>query len=346
MSGAERLELPLYVRELMLGAIAGGALEEVSGLWRMPRRPPISATQVGIARFTGDGDGVARALARCEDALKGTELLPSQLPYVVRARAWAADAQGDRPGAQRLFLDAAASLSDVPITAARLQYEGLRCGARPREVANALSDLRDRCDARLVAAYADHAAALADRSGPALLEAADEFERSARSGTAPRRRPRPRRRSCRVAPLPRDAEARDQRPPRAVSDGPPELVAADPGRVGAGALIDSVLVPTEARAPPVDRFDAGSPVTTRLARFASASRASSRLTTTQQRDRRRGARRRDDRGPGSPRALCATTAGPAGAGPAVRYGVRVSRAGSRCGWGSGSSTAGASAGRI
>ncbi len=135
------------------------------------------AHEVGIARFTGDGDGASRALARCEEALKGEDPLPSQLPYVVRARAWASDAQGDRVGAQRLLLDAAASLSDVPTSAALLQYEALRCGARPRAVAAALSDLRDRCDARLVAAYADHAAALAARSGPALLEVADEFAR-------------------------------------------------------------------------------------------------------------------------------------------------------------------------
>ena len=135
------------------------------------------AYEVGIARFTGDIDGVARALARCEDALKGADPLPSQLPTVVRARAWAADTQGDKPRAQQLLLDAAASLSEVPISAGLLQYEALRCGARPHEVAAALSDLRSRCDARLVAAYADHAAALAARSGPALLEIANEFAR-------------------------------------------------------------------------------------------------------------------------------------------------------------------------
>ncbi len=135
------------------------------------------AYQTGIARFTGDIDGVARALARCEEALKGADPLPSQLPTVVRARAWAADAQGDRARAQRLLVDAAASLSDVPVSAAQLEYEALRCGARSREVAAALSDLRERCDARLVAAYADHAAALAARSGPMLLEVAEEFAR-------------------------------------------------------------------------------------------------------------------------------------------------------------------------
>ncbi|MGO9902504.1 MAG: response regulator transcription factor, partial [Solirubrobacteraceae bacterium] len=85
--------------------------------------------------------------------------------------------QGDGARAQQLLVDAAASLSDVPVSAAQLEYEALRCGARPREVTAALSDLRNRCDARLVAAYADHAAALAARSGPALLEVAEEFAR-------------------------------------------------------------------------------------------------------------------------------------------------------------------------
>ena len=46
---------PLYVRELMLGALAGGALEEVSGLWRMPKRPPLSASLIEAisARLAG-----------------------------------------------------------------------------------------------------------------------------------------------------------------------------------------------------------------------------------------------------------------------------------------------------
>jgi DNA-binding NarL/FixJ family response regulator len=34
----------LYVRELVLGALDGGALTQVRELWRLPRRPPVSAT--------------------------------------------------------------------------------------------------------------------------------------------------------------------------------------------------------------------------------------------------------------------------------------------------------------
>jgi predicted ATPase len=46
---------PLYVRELILGALAGGALQEVGGLWRMPKRPPLSASLIEVisARLAG-----------------------------------------------------------------------------------------------------------------------------------------------------------------------------------------------------------------------------------------------------------------------------------------------------
>ena len=45
----------LYVRELIRGALAGGALTEVRGLWRMASRPPVSAslTELITARMTG-----------------------------------------------------------------------------------------------------------------------------------------------------------------------------------------------------------------------------------------------------------------------------------------------------
>ncbi|MGO9960534.1 MAG: hypothetical protein ACLP50_31935 [Solirubrobacteraceae bacterium] len=55
---------PLYVRELVLGALGGGALAQVSGLWRMPARPPISAslTELISARMAGLADGERRVL--------------------------------------------------------------------------------------------------------------------------------------------------------------------------------------------------------------------------------------------------------------------------------------------
>jgi DNA-binding CsgD family transcriptional regulator len=135
------------------------------------------ATRVGVAHFSGDDDGAAVALARCEDALQGRDPLPNQLRYIVCARAWAADADGDRAAAQRLLLDGADSVAARPLYAALLRYEAMRCGTPPDEVAASLVRLGERCDARLVMAYAGHAVALASHDGAGLLEAANEFER-------------------------------------------------------------------------------------------------------------------------------------------------------------------------
>jgi len=95
---------------------------------------------------------------------------------VVRAEAWAAHANGDPPRAQRLLLDAAAELSPSPVHAARLTYEAMRSGAPARRLVEPLEQLRGRCDARLVAQYAAHAAARAADDGHALLRVADEME--------------------------------------------------------------------------------------------------------------------------------------------------------------------------
>jgi len=61
---ATSLGNPLYVRELTLGALAGGALTDVHGLWRMPARPPVSAslTELIAVRMTGLSDAEQRAL--------------------------------------------------------------------------------------------------------------------------------------------------------------------------------------------------------------------------------------------------------------------------------------------
>jgi DNA-binding CsgD family transcriptional regulator len=135
-----------------------------------------NSMQVGVACFTGDIAGIRPALERCRAALGGNDPLPNQLPYFVRAEAWAARAEGDPPRAQRVFLDAAGKLSAMPIYAARLTYEAMRAGAPARRLAGPLKDLTERCDARLVAAYAAHAAASAAGDGQALLQIVDELE--------------------------------------------------------------------------------------------------------------------------------------------------------------------------
>jgi DNA-binding CsgD family transcriptional regulator len=61
---ATSLGNPLYVRELTFGALSGGALSEVHGLWRMSAWPAVSAslTELIAARMTGLSDAEQRAL--------------------------------------------------------------------------------------------------------------------------------------------------------------------------------------------------------------------------------------------------------------------------------------------
>jgi len=132
--------------------------------------------QVGIACFTGNLPEVTPALERCRAALADKDPLPNQLPYLMRAEAWAAHAEGDPPRAQQLLLDTARQLADLPIYAGRLTYEALRAGASARRLTPMLAELTERCDAPLLAAYAAHAAALAASNGQKLLETTDEME--------------------------------------------------------------------------------------------------------------------------------------------------------------------------
>ncbi len=138
--------------------------------------PVADAMQVGVACFTGDRAAIGLALERCHSRLAGAEPLAHQFPYVVRAQAWAAHANRDPDRAQRLLLDAAARLSASPVHCARLTYEAMRVGAPARTLTDSLATLRTRCDARLVAAYADHVTARATADGAALMVVVDEME--------------------------------------------------------------------------------------------------------------------------------------------------------------------------
>jgi DNA-binding NarL/FixJ family response regulator len=135
-----------------------------------------NAMQVEVACFSDDRAAIGPALERCHARLGGGDPLAHQLPYVVRADAWAAYADGDPPRAQRLLLDAATQLSGSPVHVARCSYEAMRAAAPARTLVQTLNDLRARCDARLVAAYADHAAARAADDGAALLAVVDEMQ--------------------------------------------------------------------------------------------------------------------------------------------------------------------------
>jgi DNA-binding NarL/FixJ family response regulator len=79
----------------------------------------------------------------------------------------------DAAGAESFMV--AASAADQPNLASRLLYEALRSGGNPKLIAAEQTRLVERCDARLVAAYAAHATARADRDGQALLAVAEEM---------------------------------------------------------------------------------------------------------------------------------------------------------------------------
>ena len=124
----------------------------------------VNAFRVGIAAAAGDADGAQAWLARMRDTFGPAGPWRHQLPYVHRAEGWAAG-----PGAAERFLQGAAETEALPIFAAQLLYEALRAGA---QVAEPMAALAARGDARLVRAYARHAAA---RDAAELLAVADEF---------------------------------------------------------------------------------------------------------------------------------------------------------------------------
>jgi hypothetical protein len=62
--------------------------------------PVADAMQVGVACFSNHPDAIAPALNRCRARVGEAGPLAHQLPYVVRAEAWAAHATGDPPHAQ------------------------------------------------------------------------------------------------------------------------------------------------------------------------------------------------------------------------------------------------------
>ncbi len=135
----------------------------------------VRAFGVGVELFTGELGAAAAARDRMHEALGGRAPRSSQIPYVARAEGWAARARSDAAGAERLLADADALRAELPGYAAQLAYEALRSGAAPGQVADRLDTLGVRCDARLVAAYVAHAAALAARNGEALLAVTEEL---------------------------------------------------------------------------------------------------------------------------------------------------------------------------
>ncbi len=134
----------------------------------------VRALRVGIAVLRGDPAGARAALATVHELVGDSEPLPTQIAYLTCAEGWGARALSDAAGAE-YFLQAAATF-DQPNLRSRLLYEAQRSGATAVTVAAEQKRLAQRCDARLVAAYAAHAAALAARDGARLLAASDEMD--------------------------------------------------------------------------------------------------------------------------------------------------------------------------
>jgi DNA-binding CsgD family transcriptional regulator len=135
----------------------------------------VRALQVGLAVFTGEHSDAAVALERLHTALDGHDPLPSQLPYTARAEGWAARARGDLDGARELLLATADSLTEMPGYASQLTYEAMRAGAPAASMVAKQKLLIERCDSRLVAAYAAHTVALAAKNAKGLMAVAEEM---------------------------------------------------------------------------------------------------------------------------------------------------------------------------
>ena len=129
----------------------------------------------GVAYFTGDAPAAATAIERYRAALGDRQARDTERPYLVRAEAWGLLAEGDARAAQRLLIETAEQCSGMPFYGIHLRHEALRAGASARVLAPPAAELRERCDARLAAAYADHMVAQAAGDGAALLRVADEF---------------------------------------------------------------------------------------------------------------------------------------------------------------------------
>ncbi|HWM12829.1 MAG TPA: LuxR family transcriptional regulator [Solirubrobacteraceae bacterium] len=135
----------------------------------------VHSLAAGVAYTIEDFEGAEAAIERCRNALGGREIRDNERAYIARGEAWAALAQGDPPRARETLLEAAERLANVPVYAALLHHEAVRAGAAAAPQAKKLAAMRERCDAPLVVAYAEHAAARAAGDGAALLRCADEF---------------------------------------------------------------------------------------------------------------------------------------------------------------------------
>jgi DNA-binding CsgD family transcriptional regulator len=138
----------------------------------------VRSLQVGAALERGDADSARAAAARLAQALQDRRPLTRPVtPWVARGRAWARIAEGDRPQAQQILLDAADAAEWFAVFEAELRYEAMRAGVPARRLSARFEQLRASCDAPLTQAYAGHVAARAAGAAAEILAASEAFER-------------------------------------------------------------------------------------------------------------------------------------------------------------------------
>jgi DNA-binding NarL/FixJ family response regulator len=140
-------------------------------------RPFARSLQVGASLAVGDHARASAAADRLETEATaiGASAQRGITHWIAKGRAWAKLAQAEPPRAQELLLEAAASLAWAPIYDAELRYEAMRAGKPARELAPELRRLRNRSDAPLTSAYAEHATARAESDARGMLKAAETF---------------------------------------------------------------------------------------------------------------------------------------------------------------------------
>jgi len=126
------------------------------------------------AAEAGDAATASALLEKVRDTHPGATTPALKVDLAV-ASARLAYLEGDHDAARAAVMGSLAEDADMPLHCAKLLYHAMRAGAPPRELDARMANARERCDARMVAAYAGHVAARAAGDPAALLETAEAF---------------------------------------------------------------------------------------------------------------------------------------------------------------------------
>ena len=126
------------------------------------------------AAEAGDAATASALLEKVRDAHPGATTPALKVDLAI-ASARLAFLEGDHDAARAAVMGSLAEDADMPLHCAKLLYAAMRAGAPARELDTRMAAARERCDARMVAAYAGHVAARAAGDPAALLETAEAF---------------------------------------------------------------------------------------------------------------------------------------------------------------------------